>query len=186
MLSPDTLTAAYELAIRADAVMSEPSFRMVDDWNRPHRAHIIAETVSINMLALSQTDGLAAIQQQVAELWNAVLYMTTCGGTKGPLPKATSASEVSSSAPDGSRYTVVCCRCKQSGHYARNFPIQKMSVTKSTAPGPSKANVQTAADKKGVHFYVKIGYKWREYKALWDTGCNNSVISSRALPDLFY
>ena len=82
---------------------------------------------------------------------------------------------------------IICWSCNQQGHVARECPITKAtSQSKKSGGGAAKTSVLTSRRKPKVKVYMEIIYKGQKYKALLDTGCDISVVSSRVLPGLSY
>ena len=100
MPPPETLSAAYELAVRAFAVVPESAVRYDVERNRPHRARVVAESMQRDE-SNGGTESLAALQQQFAELRNVVLQFAADGKAKETKATATAIPVTSSSGTDG-------------------------------------------------------------------------------------
>ena len=81
-----------------------------------------------------------------------------------------------------------CKHCGEMGHWWRNCPRRGPQPMPSTG-GASQVGVvgqspQVGSGKAGGAVYLPIEYQGRQFKALLDTGCERSVVGSRAIPGL--
>ena len=81
---------------------------------------------------------------------------------------------------------IVCWRCNRSGHKARDCAVQKDTASPYSNDKPARANILSAQMWSKIKVYMTIVYQGQNYKALLDTGCDLSILSSRALPNLPY
>lgn len=81
---------------------------------------------------------------------------------------------------------IVCWNCKQPGHKAYNCTVRKQSAVSSNSERPARANLLSASIRSKIKVYMAVVYQGQNYNVLLDTGCDLSVLSSRALPNLLY
>ena len=125
---------------------------------------------------------MSNLQKQLVELQNAVAMLRT-----EPLPITAEQNQRVSRPPGDSRTDrlkgIVCWKCKQTGHKAYHCPVQKAAAVPSNS---ARANILSASMRAKIKVYMPIVYRGHNFQVLLDTGCDLSVMSSRALPNLSY
>lgn len=205
---PETLAAAYDLTLRALAVEDNLSTDRTDNVrgrssvNKESRhACVLAETAStstveqVNMTSLQQLrDVNLQLSRQIADMQSTLAKLSAgASSSSAVVGSAAAATTVDAPAaavqfrPSRRVPTGPCYCCGQQGHVVRNCP-QRRAAT-STMPQlnqQSSANVISSIRRPKVKVYMDILYKGKQYKALLDSGCDLSVLSSRILPGLSY
>lgn len=181
---PETLAAAYDLAVRAITVedVGRRGDRSMSDCaasrGPPHRARVLAEDETAGGQAAQQQATIDELRKQVADL---KMTVTALGRTQRQSmePEAGAGAQ---------RVTEgVCWRCGQPGHWARRCPQgKKKSNQSASSEHVTRNSMLSGKQKTPAKVYVEILYRGQPYRALLDTGCDISVISSRALPGLPY
>jgi predicted aspartyl protease len=186
MPPPETLSAAYELAIRTYAVSSEIS-KQSNSKDRQYRARAVgvANVAPPSPKDRAESTAMDVLQMQIVELQVAVQEMAAAVAIREPTTTTQAATDQTSRPSQTTSTNVVCFNCHQPGHIMRNCP-KKRAKQKAGTLGPSQANVLTMRTRRRVSVYVAIRYQGKEYRALLDTGCDVSVMSSRILLDVAY
>ena len=143
MPPPETLSAAYELAVRAYAVTSEVS-KQSDGKDRQYRARAvgIANDTSPSSEDRQERTAMDVLQKQIAELQVALQKVTAAVATREPTTTTQAATDQPSRPSQTTSSNVVCFNCRQPGHMIRNCPKKRVKQTAGTS-GPSQANLLT-------------------------------------------
>jgi hypothetical protein len=192
---PETLSAAYDLAMRAITVDDAGMRAGRCDVLSPNysasrkpgsRARLLAEDEKSTEKEVQQQATIEELRKQVAELKSAM--STLVESQKQLVASAvTGRAEVSQPKWRTRQPEAVCWNCNQPGHWAKKCPIAKSkSQQKTVAEGAAKASMLSGKRRPKVKVYMDIIYRGQKYKALLDTGCDISVVSSRVLPGLSY
>jgi transposase InsO family protein len=185
MPPPETLAAAYELAVRAYAVTGDTT-KTEDARNRPYRARAVGSEGETPLLERDEAEhqAVVALQRQVGALQAAMEKLASSNASQQPAAASTGDSREPPARTNTTvRSTIICFYCHQPGHLFRNCPKRK-----TTKPSESSAHAKVLSTTKRhqVSVYLPIRYQQKEYRALLDTGCDISVLSSNILPDLSY
>ena len=156
MPPPETLAGAYELAVRAYAVDSEPSRQ---DRERPYRARVVGSAFDTRLKETPDQVDVIALQQQIVELQAAMQKIAAGDGNKEPISTSTVApAERPSCSNQSTGSRVVCYHCHQMGHMARNCSQKKTKAAVSHTES-SQANVLTTKTRRRVKVYLPIRYQ---------------------------
>jgi len=183
-----TLAATYELAVRA--AMADNAVSRSDNGpsrKQTYRACLLAEEAKPTEKEIQQQAIIDELREQISEM-NTTLTTVIDSQKQSSIPGATSkANEATGPKTTVRLLTAGCWNCQQLGHLARNCPATKSkSQSKTLSQGVDKNNMLSAKLKSTVRVYMDISYEGHKFKALLDTGCDVSVISSRILPNIPY
>jgi hypothetical protein len=193
---PETLYAAYDIAERAITVVEVvgdhrpgSTLQRQPSCIKQYHARTMMEEAPASSEEICQRADVMELQKQVAELQAELSKVTMTRSTTATAEKVTE-SEESISCDKRNRMPssrIVCWNCNEPGHISRNSKVKKSQKSmKSTVGVAAKANMLYAQMRQNIEVHIIITYHGCNYRALSDTGCDVSVVSSRVLPNLSY
>jgi hypothetical protein len=193
---PETLSAGYDIAERAITVVEAvgdhrpgSTLQRQPSCLKQYRARTMIEEAPASSVEICQRADVMELQKQVAELQAELSEVIISRSTAATVEKVTESEESIScdkkNCMPSSR--IVCWNCNEPGHISRNFKVKKSKkLIKSTVDVAPKANMLSAHMRTKIKVYMIITYHGRNNRALLDTGCDVSVVSSRVLPNSSY
>ncbi|HSN23390.1 MAG TPA: retropepsin-like aspartic protease, partial [Methylomicrobium sp.] len=202
---PETLVAAYDLALRASAMdtgtCEQRSGYTLERRSQPERQRYARTVTEKSLNADTDQSQLPAVQQlseenrrlqqQLTELQSVLSVLQSKRPDISDPPFAAMEHSLPKRSAAQGLPRDVCRRCGQRGHWARECPLSQPQSKETTASATSlptanpKANVLSSRRQK-VAVYLPMEYQGQLYRALLDSGCDISVLSRRMLPDLSY
>jgi hypothetical protein len=199
---PDTLAAAFDLAVRASAfdVSFRPSesreecgYTVPAEKRRKFTRKLTEEESTTDAAVVRRAEFEQVLEDQrklLAELdlCRERLAKAESALADRPVEPTTAVTE------RRGKVTVpfdVCRRCGGKGHWARECPLTVVSSNKgvnkkNASSGNARANVLNASRRPRCQVYLDIVYEGQSYRVLLDTGCDVSVIGAKILPGLAY
>jgi hypothetical protein len=200
---PETLSAVYDLAVRAsdiEANLDNSTFQSSDrTWRQSDKANKYSRTVTTSYKDNEKADDSLsrremqklqeANQKLLSELEQCktrlerVEYRSVPQAPPAPAYTAVPTEPRRFNRPRGAA-SDTCHKCGRRSHWARECPTSRPSTTRSqtTTNNRPTSNVITTKDP----VYASFFYQGRTYRALIDSGCEMSVMGARQLPGLQY
>jgi predicted aspartyl protease len=205
---PETLSAVFDLAVRASALEVTYHSGQLQGNDRREDKHRKFTKVSTGEeqrenRQSNEEGGLFDYQRLVEDQRRVMNVLESCRQrlAKTELALAGCSSENATAKADTSNPTThevrghggragrsvafdVCRKCGEKGHWARECPL--LVTRKRDTTGRSKANALMTNSRPHRQVYIQFVYEGQFYRALLDTGCDISVMGAHVLPGISY